>query len=109
MEHVRFSLVSNVPSSIARMKRLGCLTIGIDPGTGTRLGDLTVDFSTVPVVLVIGSGGGLDRRLRGHCDLVANIEPSSRGVASASAIATLACAQLSALRSVASTAPLDPR
>jgi 23S rRNA (guanosine2251-2'-O)-methyltransferase len=109
MEHVRFSLVNNLPSSIARLKRLGCVIVGVDPGSATRLGDLTVDLATAPIVLVVGSGGGLDRRLRGRCDLVANIEPTAGGATSVSAIPMLACSQLAALRSEAIAAPLDPR
>jgi 23S rRNA (guanosine2251-2'-O)-methyltransferase len=108
MEHVRFSLVNNLPSSIARLKRLGCVIVGVDPGSATRIGDLAVDLATAPIALVVGSGGGLDRRLRGRCDMVANIEPTSGGATTVSAIPMVACTQLAALREVA-TAPLDPR
>jgi 23S rRNA (guanosine2251-2'-O)-methyltransferase len=109
VEHVRFSLVNNLPSSIARLKRLGCVIIGVDPGSAVRIADLSVDLATAPIALVVGSGGGLDRRLRGRCDMVANIEPTAGGATTVSAIPMLACAQLAALRSGAIAAPLDPR
>jgi 23S rRNA (guanosine2251-2'-O)-methyltransferase len=109
MEHVRFSLVNNLPSSIARLKRLGCVVIAVDPGTGTRLSDLAVDLTEVPVALVMGAGGGLDRRLRSRCDLAANVAPVPGVSAPASAIASLACTQLMALRAEQLAAPIDPR
>jgi 23S rRNA (guanosine2251-2'-O)-methyltransferase len=105
MEHVRFSLVNNLPSSIARLKRLGCTIVGVDPGAATRLGDLPIDLTSAPIALVVGSGGGLDRRLRGRCDLVANIEPPANGATTISAIPMVACTQLAALRSMSPTAP----
>jgi 23S rRNA (guanosine2251-2'-O)-methyltransferase len=109
VEHVRFSLVNNLPSSIARLKRLGCTIVGVDPGSATRLGDLAVDLTTASIALVVGSGGGLDRRLRGRCDMVANIEPPANGATTISAIPMVACTQLAALRSMPAVAPLDPR
>jgi len=109
MEHVRFSLVNNLPSSIARLKRLGCTIVGVDPGAATRLGDLAVDLATAPIALVVGSGGGLDRRLRGRCDMVANIEPPASGATTVSAIPMVACTQLAALRSMSPAGPVDQR
>lgn len=109
MEHVRFSLVNNLPSSIARLKRLGCVVVGIDPGAGTELSELAIDLSEAPVALVVGAGGGLDRRLRGRCDVAANVARPAGAATPASAIAPLACAQLTALRTERSPARIDPR
>ncbi len=72
IEHLRFSIVSGLPSALARLSTLGVWVVGLDAGGSQTLFDLPV--ADQPVALVLGDeGSGLSRLVRARCDVVASI------------------------------------
>lgn len=72
IERLPLSLVSGIPTALARAKELGCWVVGLAGDGDQSLFDLAV--ATEPVVVVVGSeGDGLSRLARARCDLVVAI------------------------------------
>jgi 23S rRNA (guanosine2251-2'-O)-methyltransferase len=100
IEYLPMSVVSGLPSAIARAREKGVWVIGFDDDADQTLFELG-DFSKQPVMLVLGAeGAGLSRLVRERCDLVLSIPMqgrlSSLNVAAAGA---LACYEIARQRS----------
>lgn len=98
LEHATVSLVGSIAEAVARLKRLGLWTVGLDAGGDRSLFGL--DLLAEPVALVVGGeGGGLSRLVADRLDLVVSI-PMTGPIESlnASVAAALAAFELQRLR-----------
>jgi 23S rRNA (guanosine2251-2'-O)-methyltransferase len=88
VEHVKVTQVSNIASTIARLKRDGLWVVGAESIGGSPYWELDL---TVPLALVLGGEGkGLGRLVRESCDHLARLpmlgRVSSLNVANAGAV-----------------------
>jgi 23S rRNA (guanosine2251-2'-O)-methyltransferase len=90
IEHVPLALVSGLPAALSRVRDAGVWVVGLDPGAGDSLYDLTVADEAVLVVLG-AEGRGLSRLVRERCDVLVGIPLRGRipslNVAAAGALA----------------------
>ena len=67
---------TNLVRTLEHLKQAGCFIVGLDSGSTTTVGELSV--ATDPVVIVVGSEGkGLSRLVRETCDIIAGIPMSN--------------------------------
>ena len=90
IEHVPLALVGGLPAALSRVRDAGVWVVGLDPGAGDSLYDLTVADEAVLVVLG-AEGRGLSRLVRERCDVLVGIPLRGRipslNVAAAGALA----------------------
>jgi 23S rRNA (guanosine2251-2'-O)-methyltransferase len=90
IEHVPLALVGGLPAALSRVRDAGVWVVGLDPGAGESLYDLTVADEAVVVVLG-AEGRGLSRLVRERCDVLVGIPLRGRipslNVAAAGALA----------------------
>ena len=90
IEHVPLAMVGGLPAALSRVRVSGVWVVGLDPGAGESLYDLSV--SDEPVLVVLGSEGrGLSRLVKERCDVLVGIPLRGRipslNVAAAGALA----------------------
>jgi 23S rRNA (guanosine2251-2'-O)-methyltransferase len=90
IEHVPLALVGGLPAALSRVRASGVWVVGLDPGAGESLYDLSVADEAVLVVLG-AEGRGLSRLVRERCDVLVGIPLRGRipslNVAAAGALA----------------------
>ena len=90
IEHVPLALVGGLSAALSRVRASGVWVVGLDPGAGESLYDLSV--ADEPVLVVLGAEGrGLSRLVRERCDVLVGIPLRGRipslNVAAAGALA----------------------
>lgn len=90
IEHLPMAIVAGLPAALARLRRAGVWTVGLDADAEQSVYDLTL--GTEPVALVLGAeGSGLSRLARQRCDVAVRIPQRgtlpSLNVAAAGAVA----------------------
>jgi 23S rRNA (guanosine2251-2'-O)-methyltransferase len=90
VEHVPLALVGGLPTALSRAREAGVWVVGLDPGAGESVYDLSVADEAVMVV-VGAEGRGLSRLVRERCDVLVAIPLRGRipslNVAAAGAVA----------------------
>ena len=99
LEHATVALVGSIAEAVARLKRLGLWTVGLDAGADRSLFGL--DLLAEPVALVVGGeGGGLSRLVAERLDVAVSIPmPGPTESLNVSVAAALATFELSRMRS----------
>ena len=99
IEHLPLAVVPGLPAALARLRRAGVWTVGLDADAEQSVFDFTLGDE--PVALVLGAeGSGLSRLVRQRCDVTVRIPQRgflpSLNVAAAGAVA---CFELARRRS----------
>jgi len=98
LETLPLSVVASIPNALARLKKAGIWTIGLDAdGDGSLFEQ---ELLTEPCVVVVGAeGDGLSRLARQTCDVVVSIPMAAQTESlNASVSAALACFEVLRIR-----------
>ena len=100
IEHLPLAITSSIPSALARLRRSGVWTVGLDAGADQSVFDLPV--GTEPLALVLGSEGrGLSRLASERCEvMVAVPQRGSLPSLNVAAAGAVACFEVARRRSV---------
>jgi 23S rRNA (guanosine2251-2'-O)-methyltransferase len=101
VEHVPISVVPGIPAALARLRKMGVTTVGLDAEARTSLYALDVDLTGAVALVLGGEGSGLSELARKRCDhLVAIPRLGQIESLNVSAAGAVACFEVTRRRSL---------